>query len=268
LEIQIGSIPDDVKDSVVPVIERHTVLLLHLRSFAGSGTLVRSNNAYGILTARHVPEGNRFDFTAGRGDELGLCFAEKTTAFMIPMDHLTKIDIGIPKNWNGKEVPDLAFLKIPSGNHLSTIAAKRSFWNLDYDRQSRMEICASPTGAMCLSYHAAERTIHEVDELGNILFFPASVGWSGVKRTFEVDAFDYCEMGVDAPDEKKGIPNEFKGASGGGIWKVPLIGNEQKIKAGTPVLSGVIFYQTAERTILAHGPKSIYERVYETLQAL
>ena len=73
---------------------------------------------------------------------------------------------------------------------------------------------------------------------------------------------------MDEPDKSKGVPSNFGGASGGGVWKVPLSGDQKKqnIKTGQPILSGVIYFQTDARTLLAHGPMSIYDRVYDRLR--
>jgi hypothetical protein len=263
--VPIKDIPDMVINSVVPLIESYTVLLIHRGSLAGSGTFVCCNDAFGILTAHHVVEKNNFDFRAGSGDRLGLAIDRKEHAFSLSMDYLTRIDIGVPIKED--EGPDMTFIQIPTGPELGMIKAKKSFWNLRHDRENRMKVCMSTSGAWCLSYHADERTEKEQIDTGIILTLPASVGWGGQRRTYEIHGFDYFEMGLDPPDAIKGVPDSFGGASGGGVWKVPLSGNRDQIKTGKPLLAGVIFYQTIERTIICHGPKSIYERLYKTLIA-
>jgi hypothetical protein len=211
----IRDIPDHVLNSVVERIEPYVVLLVHRGNLAGSGTLVSSNNNFGVLTARHVPQENGFDFRAGSGDILQLCIDDKTHSLSIPMDYLERIDIGVPVC--EAEGPDIAFIRIPPGNHLEAINAYKSFWNLDHDRESRIEICKSTNGALCTSYHADERTIEETDDLGKLLYFPASIGWGTARRVYEMHGFDYYELGLDPPNKQKGVPDKFGGASGGGV---------------------------------------------------
>jgi len=262
---QIRDIPDDVCESVVAPISHYTVLLVYRGRLKGSGTFVQCGDLFGVLTAHHViHRGARLDFSSASTDDLGLSIDSHASAFYMPLNRLTLIDIGVPVT--EMEGPDLSFISIPPGEHLSILRAKKSFWNLNYQRLMRLAGCARRNGGWCLAYHANERTQEETDERGGILYFPANVGWGSVRKSYTSDGYDYCEMGLDPPNEKKGIPNSFGGASGGGLWKVPLSGDPNgRIEAGKPILAGVIYFQTQERTILCHGPMSIYERVYEAL---
>ena len=57
--------------------------------------------------------------------------------------------------------------------------------------------------------------------------------------------------------------------SGSGIWCLVLKGDESKgYEVEGRRLMGIAYYETAERLIVGHGGKSIYERLLPQLQAL
>jgi hypothetical protein len=272
-QLQVKDIPDSVIDPIVPRIASHFVALLHRGDFAGSATLVRCRDVFGLLTAHHVVKQNRFDFRAGSGDKLGFAIDQTSPAFYIPMEYLEPIEFGVPVT--DRKGPDMTFVKIPVGEHLALLRAKKSFWNLEYKRQERLSECYKKTGLWCFSYQVAEKIDRDEGYEGPVtLHLHSSTGWgTTVKKSYERDGLDYYRLPVNCNDDEKGLPESYGGASGGGLWKIPLQGRQDgDVKAGNPVLAGVIFYQTRmknrRRTIYCHGPKSIYERVYERLSGL
>lgn len=263
--MRIRDLPNEVVESVVSPIKDFTVFLVYQGGLKGSGTLVKCGDRFGVLTAYHViHRGRRLDFSSGSTESLGFCVDAYPTALYMPLNCLNLIDVGVPVTESGG--PDLSFIDIPPSEHRGFLLSKKSFWDLGHEREIRLAECIKPNGAWWLAYHADERTKIETDERGDLLYFRASIGWSSLRRSYIIDAYDYVETGVDAANEEKGIPESFGGGSGGGVWKVPLAGKpDGVIQAGKPIFAGVMFYETPERTIRCHGPMSIYERVYTTL---
>lgn len=76
-------------------------------------------------------------------------------------------------------------------------------------------------------------------------------------------------MGLDL-DSNPEIPDNFVGMSGGGIWKIKFFVSEDKTKFAIEnpsrdvAIVGVNFNQTdlPGRQIIGHGPKSIYQALF------
>jgi len=84
--------------------------------------------------------------------------------------------------------------------------------------------------------------------------------------------FDYVKIRMTSG--KNHFPDKYGGVSGGGVW-IPIRFAENPegtiLKPMTSlVLSGVAYFQIEEepnyKTLVLHGPKSIYERVIQQVQ--
>ena len=88
----------------------------------------------------------------------------------------------------------------------------------------------------------------------------------------EHDGWDYFFVNLDIEANPE-IPVDFGGVSGGGLWraKYRVTANRDRFWIEDPgrdiVLVGVNFLQTAlpGRQLVAHGPRSIYERVFNDM---
>ena len=269
-EFPIGELSKTVLQNAARFIAQHSTVLIHPVDIIGSGTFVSVAGRHGILTAYHVPNNKRspFNFEPGSGDRLGVGVDTTAHAFWIEMQYIVPHVIGKPKE--EEFGPDLMFLEIPPSSQLHTIQAKRSFFNLSFKPDERMKICYSDMNCFwSIAGHPGQWKKHEAPEHGfdTVYGFPNLIGYTGVENRVEKYGFDYFEIAADYRSQDK-MPQSFGGCSGGGLWRIPIsLPREdsplEELQTGNPVLSGVMFYETAlqssRRFIRSHGAKSIYE---------
>jgi hypothetical protein len=269
-EKPLKDIPQDILDKVIRDIVDYCVPIILGQGLLGSGTLVKCGAKHGVLTAYHVAE---YFGTCKAGEKLRLAIQEYSAPLSIPMQYVVKSDIGIPKS--DERGPDMSFLELPYGDELSTLRAKKTFFNIGVRPQERLSFCRDdPTGIWAMAYSLGEQTsklrfedgVPGIDIGGGIGFTAPDTDF------YEESGFDFIECGVKYTYWNK-LPSTFGGASGGGLWKVPLraplAGEQEDTRVGYPVLAGLLFYETARegdsRHIKCHGPKSIYENLLQAL---
>ena len=274
VQLRLNELPPSLLESTALRIRPYCVALLHNCELAGSGTFVQCGEKFGILTARHVPHGGKrpFDFRYGSGDKIGLILMEdRVHEFVLETRYLVCHDIGTPSSQEDAG-PDMAFLEIPPCDRLGTLRAGKSFANLTHASDERVSCCEASEGLWAIAHAMDEqtRTITS-DDGSSALAIRMWANFTSPDRQYAAGGFDYVEVGAHHTRED-GSPGSFGGASGGGLWKVPLRGIRDKnghlqMVAGDPVLAGVIFYQSAldgdYRRIKCHGPRSLYQRVVE-----
>jgi hypothetical protein len=91
---------------------------------------------------------------------------------------------------------------------------------------------------------------------------------SAVQRTHEHNGYDYFDLGANL--QLPGVPSSFVGVSGGGLWQINL----SMAKSGTiswdgkRYFRGVAFWESEKtdgyRMIRCHGPKSIFEKAWDS----
>ena len=220
----------------------------HPLRLVGTGTLVTVNDVHYILTAAHV-----WNKVQQRGSMLGLTLAEGIDhEFLIPNENI----VAFGPEYNPASIdwgPDLAFLRIPT-DRLGTIKSHRNFYNLSLER---------PGGPLdCVKTNAVIGTPGELAEHWPryaVLQVTAFFLETNPRRSTR-GQFDYLEYTVDL--NFPGVPSNFGGVSGGGLWELFLYFCEktQKIEiierligvgyAQTPIVNG-------HRTIRFHGYESI-----------
>jgi len=270
ISLKISQIPTEIIELASNSIGDCSTILFYGGDVIGSGTFVQCDSCFGILTAHHViREGIGLDsFKKGSDKKLGVAVKENfPRALEFDLLHVRPHEIARPRNHEYNEFgPDLVFLEILDEENLGTIKAHSSFWNISpqdnlvnecyNDLSSIWAVCGLPKD--WIRVEEGVRDFKKVYDCKNL------VGFTGIKKRFEKDGFDYFDVSVKY-NAQNDIPDTFKGMSGGGLWKVILIctGKSQNLKIRDIIFSGVIFYQTdlkANRRILrSHGAKSIYE---------
>jgi len=255
-EVRLGEIPRQVYDEICSWLKHYAVGLLGLNSdrdddvpkFIGSATLVTAAQAHYILTAAHVwNELCKFD-------RVGLAMSEYESRFSLERKSLapTVLRGPTPGQWG----PDLAFLRIPP-SIVGTISAHKAFCNLSKQKEAdpaldhNLGVWAF-VGAPAVDSHLEPPTIA----------LQCGVFFSGVDAIYDLDGYDYFDVGIDlesAPQFRK----SFGGVSGGGLWHLILT----RTSGGSGLsfarsFEGVAFYQSPEkegrRFIRCHGRKSIF----------
>ena len=267
--ISIKDIPQSLLEDITDHLNNYSVSfyvfsneLTPRFSPIGSGTLVEVEGTHHILTAAHVWHQTK------DAQQICLALTDYLLAFTMPRDSICAKEL-----WNSGNAewgPDLALLKLALP-FVSRIAAHKSFVNL---AQQRATLAAHPpakenglwavTGLVGefskVQPHPEARTI-EVNAQERAFF-------SGVPQTHQGDGYDYLDL--SAKLELPGVPSSFGGGSGGGLWEVDLSTTKSgKISwDGRPHFRGVAFWQSADsdgrRVIRCHGPRSIFERAWDS----
>lgn len=268
-QIRIADIPDGVVDSAIDQVIRYTVGLMRCDSdgrtetskLIGTGTLVTIDNRGSILTAEHVAsqlsEGCKLDV---------LCsFTGKRERVQFEFYHLAIHRIA--KGAEDAVGPDIALIVLPNVG-IGYLKSEKLFYNINrrenefgltpMDKRNGFWLTCGIPGDWELKRHESDQTI--------VKSYQGLCGASGVSREYDVDEYDYVEVTVDYSSGNPDLPLSFGGCSGGGIWQIPLRKNTAGvIISETPILSGVVFYQTkidgGLRLLRCHGRKTIYQMV-------
>jgi hypothetical protein len=236
-------------------IRNYSVALFAVRNkpieqeLAGSGTLVKIDDAHYILTAQHVWDYmQRFDglvvtLHADRHEtvnSIGKHLFQPTTVVALTPE------LG----------PDICFLRIPISS-VGGIAAVKSFYNLSTRKSealsSKVDEAAGPWMLSGVPAKLGSFSPQHANFQHTGIFFPA------VSRVFEVGDDDYVEVLKD--NSTSILPASLGGMSGGGLWQL-FEGESKELRA---VLEGVAFYQLdvsqTGRLIRCHGRRTIYRRM-------
>ena len=248
---------------------------------AGSGTLIKCGRVYAILTAHHVvhnplDSARKFDFKASSSQSLMLVIEDYAHRLEIQMRYLNCIDVGIPVDeYSG---PDLTVIVIPNScPQLHEIQARKRFFDISVQTAVRLTESLSDNGCWFVvgNPHALQEERSGSHGFSRVVNARGFAAYTYVAKHEATDAFDFLHLGVER-SQLESFTEDFRGMSGGGVWKIPLIMRRDEdtltVQTGSEVLAGVAFYQTAMGNdgceIRCHGPASIYEKVYEALSAL
>jgi len=267
--VKITDIPQSVLDSIVRELLWYSAGLVKFQrkehyeeaNLIGSGTFIKVDEVYGILTANHVAGALRGAI------HLGLVISLEEHRYLLEMEHLHIMDIAKPSE--PSEGPDLSFIRIPN-TYLGTLRAKKSFYNLSYHREKVLQNPLNYSfGLWMLLGFPEELTRTEESRRSPSVSKRLHMlgGATGIERAYVHGDYDYLEVSCHFREDEE-LPKSFGGFSGGGLWQVPLIERERgNIEIQEVILSGVIFYQTMVENnrcnIRCHGRRSIYEKVYK-----
>ena len=267
--IDPSHVPDDVQEAITADLLDYFVALIGERPSGedvppvapmGSGTLVRIEERHFILTAQHVWE------DLSPWTRVGLTITPKESHFSIPRADFGVLDLrpdSVP--WG----PDLALLEIPR-DRLGWIEANKPFLNLARQR-NLIESPIDPrrdhwafvgmVGAWTDPKAGTEHGSVEVEAEARAFF-------TALAQPNRRGEFDYYDLSADPRlsnvPRREGI-STFKGMSGGGVWRVPLVKDARgRIHwNGERDLRGVAFFEepTGEDQMIVrcHAEKSIYE---------
>ena len=193
---------------------------------------------YGILTAQHVTALLKNDY------KLGLTIIDQIHRNLWDGRHLEILEIAKPVD--SALGPDLAIIVLPK-SQIGHLRAIKSFYNLTHNKKLYKETDLDiNAGVWILSGCIEQGTLgHEnIKGFSIVKGFNHLFGLGPIKKTYFVGPFDYYEVGVKYGNDPS-IPRNFGGMSGGGLWQVRLIKQEDgTIQIKKPFLSGVAFYQT------------------------
>ncbi len=215
---------------------------------AGTGTLVIVAGSHYVLTAAHVWE--EILKSAAR---IGITLKENVDhQFLMEGNSIVATGPQKPTSW-GEWGPDLTFLRIPPA-YLGSIYAHRVFYNLTIERTALGDVNHIETWALMGTPKASGEFTRMHADLQIQGIFP-QVGQPHIH-----EGFDYLDLDIDV--SSPGTPQDFRGVSGGGLWKVLIYKSVStgKVHSRTS-LEGVAFHQSdlekGRRIIRCHGLQSI-----------
>jgi hypothetical protein len=268
----VDQIPSSLKDDATLEMSHFMVSLIINQELIGSGTLVRVDDAFAILTAHHVAELIESDDVT----HLGVNIAAEPHGFFLPIQTLQHVVVGRCAAGVNEELgPDLSLLRLLDLQAIGTIASKKSFYNLDVP--SRAEFWSDfPIDQMAwyLIGAPAERSrSQEQHGTGKHLLVAVHlIGEGTFKQRVTRGEFDFVTLRLLAGSHN--FPLNYGGVSGGGVWLLPLTMDPDKgpstISYDPPLLAGVAFYQfgvdSGECNIVCHGPESVAVRARDALR--
>ncbi|MCD6320136.1 MAG: hypothetical protein J7M03_05585, partial [Candidatus Desulfofervidaceae bacterium] len=165
---------------------------------------------------------------------------------------------------NSIERPDITFIYLPENKAYAIQAFGKVFYSID-KRINNQDYNRN------LGYWVSFGAPYKLLKLGEA---PSLTYSTELKGKDEVDNWDYLELVVNF-EHLPQMPKSLEGMSGGGIWNVRIFtdartGNIILNNLNKDVLfSGINFYQSEvvnnRRTILGHGPKSIYVNLFKNI---
>ena len=261
--IPYKEVPLEVKLEINQFTSNSTVALLGydnnrhpIPGLLASGTFIKINSKYGVLTAKHVWE--RFK----KIENISFSFLGKT--------HLTLERTEYIRCYSPNNDIDICFLEIPP-TILGTIKAASNFHpivNSSYSDASEIEKRLCITVGFPLEIQPIkERKL-------NILRYYTHI----TKHSQVSENWDIIELDVKAIEPPNELPKTFGGMSGGGIWSFKgffdLVNNQRKFfirkNLKDSLLAGVNYCEEFLNgnvpKIYGVGPISIYSGITKLVQ--
>ena len=273
VRISIEAIPQVVLDEVCGGLKSYCVPICCLSPndpdprlrLIGSGTLVEIEGKHYILTAAHV-------WYETRGaEEVGLTLTEYPSYSFLRIPRAAILDKCLWDNHVSEWGPDIAILQLPN-SFVSTIAAHKSFLNLPRQKATFIsQLGTSVDGLWAITGMVGEFSEVQTTEQNrtNTANVNARAFFSIGPRIHESNGYDFLD--ISAKQDLPGVPSDFGGISGGGLWEISLsMGESGKVfwDGKSRHFRGIAFWQSAisdgRRMIRCHGPRSIFEKAWES----
>ncbi len=248
----------------------YSVSLINGNDLKGSATLVSIGDTLGLLTADHVW---RAVLKGEAKDHFCMVLSPHLQRFEYPFEGCTSIIVGKYSPDHAEQGPDLTFVRLDNPEKLQTIESKKSFYPLD-PAKGKMSAWIPHDRSLWIVWGApGEQSSRSSTSRGEgVLTVTHFAGWGEFVGKVDRDGFDYVKLKMTSGSYN--YPNDYGGVSGGGAW-VPIrfVEDHPEGKVLKPTLSvllaGVAYYQIEEevdyKTLILHGPISIYERVIQAV---
>jgi hypothetical protein len=258
IQVRLNDRSAGLADKVGRDLTPYTVALLAVFGYGenetlflrGSGSLVSVGDTHYVLTAFHVWES--FDGAVGLG--LTLDKEDVDHRFFIDMKLIVPIGPKQLSNWNAPRGPDMVLLKIPP-QYLDSLKSAKRFYPLtahmpelpNVDSLDVWIVIGSPG-------EQSQKLPKHVSLTINSIF-------ATVRSHDTVEGLDYMDLNMDTTFP--GIPRNFSGVSGGGLWIVSIYGTRGGELQWTPNLVGMACWgqlpgsTTTNNIVRCLGAKSI-----------
>ena len=258
--IDFGPITEEIKGFTVSLgVDRIRNEISEI-TLVGSGTLVAWKGKIGILTASHViEEGNIADAAVLR------LAGNEGEVWEIDVSRSNILTIGQYSEASASDGPDIAVIELPQADsRVQLLKARKSFYNLEKEPGSRIEIVKDDCGLLALSGTLGEtRSSLGISSGVDGVRYDGFVGYCSHRVYFSVGEYDYFDVTVRYDPEI--LPESYGGMSGGGLWKIPVFQEpDGEVTTRSALLAGVNFYQFSPDApdrgkIRCHGVNSVYK---------
>jgi hypothetical protein len=227
----------------------------------GSGVLVKINGIRAILTAQHVVK------VLPRQGKIGLALSNKKETSNIDASFLNIVEI---ERGNSDETgPDLAYI-ILAAHDANNIESKKSFYNLSLKKEQFSSAPPEEGAGIWFALGFVDEKTKIDENIRNPATVKSFCQFSSIGKieAYEtIGEYDYYNFPIDRKISQ-GVPEDYGGTSGGGLWQVTYRRNEfEDLEIADVILRGICFYQLPslkEKTgIRCHGYNSIYEVAFE-----
>jgi hypothetical protein len=299
-QLQIGDIPEYVLRVMSEHLKDHVIGIVGVPPppgdpcLHGSGTLVKVDDVYGILTADHVIQ----DYLAKTEySRAAVISYPARCAYQFHLEDFLSGAITIARNpdLSSQYGPDLAFVVLPP-EYVSEMkqdaAPVEIFHDLIEPREKVLQGTVdlhSGVWYACGFFGEWSRPEEEHTEAGIVRtpHFRSTAGARGPRgEPATTLGYDHFDLGVQRYPRDY-LPQSFGGMSGGGVWLVPLVkydagGYDLQAMCSAKTLLGVIFgevvgysldanFEIKELlgvyTLRCQGWRSIYSNVVEAIRS-
>lgn len=260
-----GTLSDEDYARACEAANEHSVSLINGNDLIGSATLVSIENIYGLLTADHVW---RRVLKGEAKDHFCMVLSSHLQRFEYPFEGCTPIIVGQYSPDHEQEGPDLTFVRLDNPVKLGTIKSQKSFYPLTTAKGKAFDKLPLARSMWLVWGATAENSSRSTTVTGELIVtIKHFVGGGEFLEKVDRGGFDYVKIKIGSGNNR--YPSNYGGVSGGGVW-VPIrhtVDPEGKVLKPTRfvLLAGVAYFQIEEeanfKTLILHGPKSIYERV-------
>jgi glutaminyl-tRNA synthetase len=233
----------------------------------GSGTFVSIGSIHGILTAAHVLEA--LPQSGSVGIVLNCRDPSQFRRLVIEMERTERVLLG--GKASGAKGPDLGFLRLFEVD-VGRINALAAFYNLSRREYVALaEVRSAPNYVDAILGIVDEHTTElppinpRVTRTNFVSIFVDGLSDPTENET-SFDVFDF----EPTPRPDFDLPSDYRGVSGGAVWRFDIDLKSTPPKVVQKVLLGVPFHQSdlknGKRIITCHGPRSIYARLFDKIR--
>jgi hypothetical protein len=258
--------PDDILNAAQAAND-YSVSLVNGNDLVGSSTLVTVEGVHGLLTADHVWQ------TLCQGEDAEdfcMVLGSQLHRFEYRFSQCTPIIVGRYSPDHEQEGPDLAFICLDNLLKVGDLKSRKSFYPLEPEKRKMFELIPYDQSPWLVWGAPAEKSSRSLAETGELVTrLGHFAGVSEFQERNERGGFDYVRVTV--PSGEHNFPSNYGGVSGGGVWLPYHLSQDPAGKILKPMssvlLAGVAYYQIedgpGQKTLLLHGVRSIYERVFQ-----
>lgn len=258
----IPELPASIMAEAREHIRRHCVSMVvaddeETEGMPCAGVLCVIHGTAGLLTAWHVWD------RLSRAQKLVLMLGPNHP-YRIARNLLTAYapDRSVATELSNAAVPDIAFIPFPAEVKTTIEARHKVFYSVDRRMAGAEFDLYGDAGFWVAIGTPVEMMRREAQTVGSLSYA------TDVEKAIEREGWDYLFVNLNL-ESNVPIPPNLQGMSGGGVWRVifTVTGEPGRFAIADPsrdiVLQGITFLQTqlAGRQLIAHGPKSIYQRL-------